>query len=101
MFMTEKLTAAHAAAELARELVKAGKMSREDAILFSNWIDLKVKLGQLPDDAVMLGLVESGEWKTASSDGAPRRAGRVVSIGPWGVSLGIFKPSTYYRKRRS
>ena len=99
--MTEKLTAAHAAAKLARELVEAGKMSREEAILFSNWIDLKVKLGQLPDDAVMLGLVQSGEWKSASSDGTPRRAGRVMSIGPWGISLDVFRPSRYYRRRKS
>ncbi len=99
--MSEKLTAAHAAAKLARELVDAGKMSREEAILFSNWIDLKVKLGQLPDDAVMLGLVESGEWKTASSSGAFRRAGRVMSVGPWGISLDVFKPSRYYRRRKS
>lgn len=98
--MTEKLTAAHAAAKLARELVQAGKMSRDDAILFSNWIDLKVKLGQLPDDAVMLGLVESGEWKTASSDGTSRRAGRVIGIGRWGINLDIFKPFSYYRRRK-
>lgn len=99
--MTEKLTAAHAAAKLARELVAAGTMSPDDAILFSNWIDREVKLGHLPDDPNMLGLVQSGEWKTASSDGAPRRAGRVIGVGKWGISLSIFRPSTYHRKRRS
>ena len=98
--MTEKLTAAHAAAKLARELVAAGTMSSEEAILFSNWIDREVKLGHLPDDPNMLGLVQSGEWKTASSDGTAR-AGRVMSIGPWGISLDVFKPSRYYRRRKT
>ena len=99
--MTEKLSAASAAAKLAREMVKAGTMSRDDAILFSNWIDREVKLGHLPDDANMLGLVQSGEWKTASSNSEPRSTGRVISIGPWGISLNIFKPPASYRKRRS
>lgn len=90
--MSEYISAASAAASLVRELVDADKMTRDDAIGFSNYIDRAVKLGQLPDDAKMLGLLQSGEWKTASSNGLPVRAGRVISVGKFGIFLDIFKP---------
>lgn len=90
--MFEKITAASAAAALARKLVEEGKMTRDDAIGFSNYIDRAVKLGKLPDDAQMLGLLQSGEWKAESSHGAPVRTGRVISVGWLGISLNILKP---------
>lgn len=91
------ITAASAAAALARKRVAQGLMSVDDALLFSNWIDRAVKLGQIPDDPKMLGLIES-DWKIASSSGHHTVA-RVMGVGRFGISLDIVKPRPHRRKR--
>lgn len=87
-----QMSAHSAAAALVRELVEAKQMTRDDAIKFTDWIDRQIKLGRLPDDPLMLGLVQQGEWRTASSDGLPVQRGRVMGVGRTGISLKIVKP---------
>lgn len=74
-------------------MVEAGHWTRDEGIEFSNTIARMVALRQLPDDPVTLCLIESGEWKTASSDGDGEvRVGRVLSVGRFGVVTEIVRP---------
>jgi len=82
------LPAASAAAAMVRALRERNAISREEAYLITDWIDREVKLGRLPDDAAMLGLIESGEWRVATSSTGerPQRVGKVLSFGWAGIT---------------